>query len=67
MLVGIEGESAGSRVSIVPVGVLTVNLHVHRVYCQLFSNSSIFLLNVVSVFHNSTVGCILTQRRTSSV
>lgn len=67
MLVGIEGESEGDRVSIAPSGGLTVNLRVHRVYCQLFSDSSNFLQKVVSVFRNPAAGYRLTQRRTSSV
>jgi hypothetical protein len=35
MLVGIEGESEGYRMSIVLAGVLTVYLRVQRFYCQL--------------------------------
>lgn len=50
MLVGIEGESEGYRVSIVLAGVLTLYLRVRRVYCQLFSDSSIFLLMLSQYF-----------------
>ncbi len=55
MLVGIEGESEGYRMSIVPSGVLTVYLRVHRFYCQLFPNSSIILVYVLCVM------CVLPQ------
>lgn len=50
MLVGIEGESEGYRMSIVLAGVLTVYLRVHRFYCQLFPNSSIILVYVLSQY-----------------